>query len=174
MWNHSCCFLHLALNTFYEMPVLIWCSVMPNTEMVRVTALVGSSSFLDQDGLEHRSPLSSDTLMNNGSSGDILMAGLMYNFLSPSFPVSFALSSDFFALSPPSDSWRSWSLAFSSCDPVSHMVGFVIDVHAWSTWRPVPEQEGLPVLYLEEKRQTAHFVPCPDNDTDKQLLDLAV
>jgi hypothetical protein len=31
---------------------------------------------------------------------------LMYNFLSPSFPVSFALSSDFFALSPPSNSWR--------------------------------------------------------------------
>jgi hypothetical protein len=69
-------------------------------------ALEGSSSFLDQDGLEHRSPLSSDTLMNNGSSGDIIMAGLMYNFLSPSFPVSFALSSDFFALSPPSNSWR--------------------------------------------------------------------
>lgn len=88
------------------MSVLIWCSVMPDTEMVWVTALVGSSSFLDQDGLEHRSPLSSDTLMNNGSSGDILMAGLMYNFLSPSFPVSFALSSDFFALSPPSNSWR--------------------------------------------------------------------
>jgi len=42
-----------------------------------VTALVGSSSFLDQDGLEHRSPLSSDTLMNNGSSGDIIMAGLI-------------------------------------------------------------------------------------------------
>lgn len=76
------------------------------TEMVRVTALVGSSSFLDQDGLEHRSPLSFDTLTNNGSAGDILMAGLMYNFLFPSFPVSFALSSDSFALSPPSNSWR--------------------------------------------------------------------
>jgi hypothetical protein len=31
---------------------------------------------------------------------------LMYNFLFPSFPVSFALSSDSFALSPPSNSWR--------------------------------------------------------------------
>jgi hypothetical protein len=51
---------------------------------------------------------------------------------------------------------RSWSLAFSSWDPASHMVGFVIDVHAWSIWRPVPEQECLPVLYLEEKRETAH------------------
>jgi protein quaking len=34
-------------------------------------ALVGNSSFLDQDGLEHGSPLSASTLMNNGSPGDL-------------------------------------------------------------------------------------------------------
>jgi protein quaking len=34
-------------------------------------ALVGNSSFLDQDGLEHGSPLSAGTLMNNGSPGDL-------------------------------------------------------------------------------------------------------
>ncbi len=39
--------------------------------MVRVMALVGNSSFLDQDGLEHGSPLSAGTLMNNGSPGDL-------------------------------------------------------------------------------------------------------
>jgi protein quaking len=36
-----------------------------------VTTLVGNSSFLDQDGLEHGSPLSSGTLLNNGGSGDL-------------------------------------------------------------------------------------------------------
>jgi protein quaking len=44
---------------------------MPNTEMVRVTALVGNSALLDQDGLEHGSPLSAGTFIHNGSSGDL-------------------------------------------------------------------------------------------------------
>jgi len=38
---------------------------------VRVTALVGNSSFLDQDGLEHGSPLSSGTILSNNGSGDL-------------------------------------------------------------------------------------------------------
>lgn len=45
--------------------------VLLSAEIVRVTALIGNSSFLDQDGLEHGSPLSSGTLMNNGGSGDL-------------------------------------------------------------------------------------------------------
>ncbi|CAK9267844.1 unnamed protein product [Sphagnum jensenii] len=53
------------------MQVLPNCSRLLNQEMVRVMALVGNSSFLDQDGLEHGSPLSAGTLMNNGSPGDL-------------------------------------------------------------------------------------------------------
>lgn len=55
------------------MQVLPNCSRLLNQEIVRVTALVGNSSFLDQDGLEHGhgSPLSSGILLNNGGSGDL-------------------------------------------------------------------------------------------------------
>jgi hypothetical protein len=57
---------------------------MPNTEMVRVTALVGNSALLDQDGLEHGSPLSAGTFIHNGSSGDLNGWGDVCFFLSPS------------------------------------------------------------------------------------------
>lgn len=38
---------------------------------MRVTALVGNSGFLDQDALEHGSPISSGTLLSNGGTGDL-------------------------------------------------------------------------------------------------------
>lgn len=53
------------------MQVLPNCSRLLNQEIVRVTTLVGNSSFLDQDVHEHGSPLSSGTLLNNGGSGDL-------------------------------------------------------------------------------------------------------
>ncbi|CAM6033546.1 unnamed protein product [Sphagnum compactum] len=53
------------------MQVLPNCSRLLNQEMVRVTALVGNSALLDQDGLEHGSPLSAGTFIHNGSSGDL-------------------------------------------------------------------------------------------------------
>lgn len=53
---------------------------------MRVTALVGNSSFLDQDGLEHGSPLSSGTILNGSGSGDLngwgdVCIGSLYSLL---------------------------------------------------------------------------------------------
>lgn len=53
------------------MQVLPNCSRLLSQEIVRVTALVGNSSFLDQDGVDHGSPLSLGTRINNGGSGDL-------------------------------------------------------------------------------------------------------
>jgi protein quaking len=66
------------------MQVLPNCSRLLNQEMVRVTALVGNSALLDQDGLEHGSPLSAGTFIHNGSSGDLNGWGDVCFFLSPS------------------------------------------------------------------------------------------
>lgn len=41
------------------------------SEIVRVTTLVGNSSFVDTDGLDHGSPLASGGMLSNGGAGDI-------------------------------------------------------------------------------------------------------
>eukprot|EP00246_Nothoceros_aenigmaticus_P017033 TRINITY_DN8053_c0_g2_i1.p1 TRINITY_DN8053_c0_g2~~TRINITY_DN8053_c0_g2_i1.p1 ORF type:complete len:288 (-),score=39.92 TRINITY_DN8053_c0_g2_i1:375-1238(-) len=53
------------------MQVLPNCSRLLNQEIVRVTTLVGNSSFVDTDGLDHGSPLASGGMLSNGVGGDI-------------------------------------------------------------------------------------------------------
>ncbi|CAM6093834.1 unnamed protein product [Calypogeia fissa] len=53
------------------MPVLPNCSRLLNQEIIRVTALVGNSPIVDQDGLDHRSPISSGAALSNGVAGDL-------------------------------------------------------------------------------------------------------
>ncbi|KAL3687329.1 hypothetical protein R1sor_013638 [Riccia sorocarpa] len=55
------------------MQVLPNCSRLLNQEIVRVTALVGNSTFLEQDGLDHGSPLASwesPHVVGNGGGAD--------------------------------------------------------------------------------------------------------
>lgn len=53
------------------MQVLPNCSRLLNQEIMRVTTLVGKLPYLDQDGLDHRSPLPVGTPLNDGGSGDL-------------------------------------------------------------------------------------------------------
>lgn len=69
-------FVVLSYGNIYPYNALLYRMVSNNrstcwTEIVRVTALVGNSSFLDQDGVDHGSPLSLGTRINNGGSGDL-------------------------------------------------------------------------------------------------------
>ncbi|MQL86666.1 hypothetical protein Taro_019198 [Colocasia esculenta] len=53
------------------MPVLSHCYRLLNQEILRVTTLLGNASLLDQNGLEHGSPLTSGGLFSNGGSADM-------------------------------------------------------------------------------------------------------
>uniref|UniRef100_A0A1D1XI15 KH domain-containing protein At5g56140 n=1 Tax=Anthurium amnicola TaxID=1678845 RepID=A0A1D1XI15_9ARAE len=49
------------------MPVLPHCYRLLNQEILRVTTLLGNASLLDQNGLEHGSPLTTGGLFSNGA-----------------------------------------------------------------------------------------------------------
>ncbi|XP_043688799.1 KH domain-containing protein At5g56140-like [Telopea speciosissima] len=54
------------------MPVLPYCYRLLNQEILRVTTLLGNASLLDQNGLEHASPLtSSGGIFSNGGGADM-------------------------------------------------------------------------------------------------------